>query len=248
MILAKLFSTMKQRGVTSSTGSKNWKLKSSISGGDPPADSHLPLDMIDLPDNRVEILESDPTGQLQHGKYHDRYVRFERIHRDPRDQLARVVGLYRQMGDVAQVQKLFAIVENQSIKYALMEDMSGDDSIAKAIESGRWTALTQSEKFRIAYDLAATISALHAAGVVVKVIADHSVYLQRTPDGLLRPKLTNLRHARAVSILERVTSIDNTTDTKQIWEVTTNEEQDVRYQAPETKNAITHSKMSDIWA
>jgi serine/threonine protein kinase len=169
---------------------------------------HLPLDVIDLPDNRVEILESDPSGQPQQGKYYDRYVRFERIHRDPRDQLARLVGLYRQMGDVALVQKFFAIVENQGIKYGLMEDMSGDDSIAKAIESGRWTALTQSEKFRIAYELAATISALHAAGVVVKVIADHSVYLQRTPDGLLRPKLTNLRHARAVSILERVTSID----------------------------------------
>ncbi|RYP58404.1 hypothetical protein DL769_008968 [Monosporascus sp. CRB-8-3] len=194
----------------------------------------LPLDFIELPHPDVVITRFNNDGKPSYGKYCDVLVCFERIHRPPADNLGRIVRVYRLIGDVALVQRLLAIAEYQDVKYALMEDMSRDKTLAEKVTSNPWSNVTQVEKLNLAYELAATVSALHAAHVVIKVLSDKNVYIQET-EGHLRPKLTNLRKARA------------------IWEVTSREEQDPQFKAPETKLAgpgspSTHSIKSDIWA
>jgi len=161
-----------------------------------------PLDIIHFSDDRLKIYLSEgsviPT-EPKSGKYDGKSVVFEKILHRSWDRLPRIVSLYRQMGEIALVQKFYSIAEHDGTKFALMEDMSQYTSLAAAIPNLKLSTLTHLQKLRVAYELAATISALHESGVVIKVISDHSIYLEEQSNGDIRPKIADLKNARAVS-------------------------------------------------
>lgn len=89
------------------------------------------------------------------------------------------------------------------IKYAVMQSLQNYQSIANAIENGLLTRTSVLERLRFAYDLSATISALHHNGLLVKSLSDESVFVDITPTGYIRPLISELKSARDVSLLKR---------------------------------------------
>jgi len=57
-----------------------------------------------------------------------------------------------------------------------LKDIEPHLSIQTAVLEDRLSNLSDVQKLRFAYELAATVSALHESDVLVKVISDHSVY------------------------------------------------------------------------
>ena len=159
-----------------------------------------PLNVISLPHTSIQILETDGSGQEvpKYGSCDGVAVVFEKVVHGFLDRLPRIVKLYQQIGTIALVQQLLAIVEHQGAKYALMEDLRGYESVGTATTTEKSLALGRAEKIRFAYELAATVSSLHEAGILVKIVSDQTVYLRRHRDGRVRPLISNLSHARAV--------------------------------------------------
>ncbi|KAF4629037.1 hypothetical protein G7Y89_g9110 [Cudoniella acicularis] len=190
------------------------------------------LDIILLPDSRVKVTELSTESKPLHGLFENSSISFEEIVASSKISagLPRIVKLYRDMSDVAQIQRLYGIVRDKGILYAIMEDMSEHLSLESAILQGTLSGLQRIQKIRIAYETAATVSALHESGILIKVISDNTAHLERHPDGRIRPKLAQLGHAR------------------RIWEVSTRDPQDARFDAPETQAAGSRSKMSDVWS
>ncbi|KAK5987853.1 hypothetical protein PT974_11987 [Cladobotryum mycophilum] len=119
-------------------------------------------------------------------------------------------------------------LEHGGSRLAMMESMESHVPLAVAISDGTFDNAGPARVLRFVYELAATVSALHVAGLLIKVLSDESVFVERLADGSIRPRLSQLHQARA------------------IWEVSTLTEQDIRFDAPETAAAGTRSKILGV--
>jgi hypothetical protein len=165
-----------------------------------PIDQQL-LNVINLPQATIQILETDGSYQdvPKYGSYDGVAVVFEKIVHNSLDRLPRIVQLYQQIGTIALVQHFLGIAKYQGVKYALMEDLRGYESVGAATATGNKLALGRAEKIRFMYELAATVSSLHEARILVKTMSDETVYLRKHQKNRVRPLISNLSHARAVS-------------------------------------------------
>lgn len=159
------------------------------------------LDIIVLPHEDVQIVSvvTDGAESLPaEGFYRDTEVHFQRLPDKGLERIPRIVKIYEQMAGVALVQELFGVVDSDGITLAMMASMRGHKCIEVATKEGLFGSMDEVDVLRFAYELAATVSALHTAGLIVKVISDRSVYVTRSEGHSIRPKLTGLDQARAV--------------------------------------------------
>ena len=112
---------------------------------------------------------------------------------------SRHVEIYKRISVGALVQSFYGICERNGKKYAVMEDLRNQPTLAVAIES-KLLPNDGSTRMRIAYDLANTIAYLHSVGIIIKSMSDDTVVLRRLDGGTFQPCLTNLETARMVRI------------------------------------------------
>ncbi|KAF2476012.1 uncharacterized protein BDR25DRAFT_89864 [Lindgomyces ingoldianus] len=190
------------------------------------------LNIVSVPDPSIFVSKESADGKPIKGTFKGSQISFHEVidKRGVSDGLPRVVKLYRDMTEIAQIQTLYGIVEIDGSLYAAMEDMAQHMSFADALETGFIAKLSRLQKLQIGHEIAATLSALHRAEIIVKVMSDVTTHLETMPDGSIRAKLSGLRSAR------------------RIWETTTRDVQDPRFEAPETEKVGSRSPMSDVWA
>ncbi|KAF2258978.1 hypothetical protein CC78DRAFT_548673 [Lojkania enalia] len=190
------------------------------------------LNILSISDPGICVLKGSADGKPVTGTFKGSKVSFHEVidKKGVSDDLPRVVKLYRDMAEVAQVQTLYGISEKDGSLYAVMEDMAQHSTFADALETGFIAKLSQLQKLQIGHEIAATLSALHRAEILVKIMSDVTTHLETLPDGSIRAKLSGLQSAR------------------RIWETTTRDIQDPRFEAPETEKAGSRSPMSDVWA
>jgi hypothetical protein len=160
------------------------------------------LDIISISTPTFSVSESSSHGNPLRGTFNGNPITFQEIigKEAVSDGLPRVVKLYKEMADVAQIQTLYGIVEKEGRLYAIMEDMTVRyTSLSDAVATGTTIKLSRLQKLKIAYEIAATLSALHRGSILVKVLSDVTVHLEQLPDGRVRAKLSELDHARRVS-------------------------------------------------
>jgi hypothetical protein len=156
------------------------------------------LNVIALPDERVIIEKRDRDSAPIDGNFDGQPVYFERV-QITGDRLPRLVKIYRQIGDVALVQKLLGIAEINEKQYIMMQNLKSYPSIEDAIQDQSLGAVPYLQKLRFAYELSATVSSLHQNGLLVKVLSDVTVFVEKTPEEDIRPLLSDLKSARDVS-------------------------------------------------
>jgi hypothetical protein len=150
----------------------------------------------------ISVTESTKDGKPLRGVYDGNLVSFQEILRknEVSDGLPRIVKLYREMTDVAQIQRLYGLAEgDDGVLFAIMEDMGQHVRLAD-VADGMVARMMRMQKLRLGYELAATVAALHRGKILVKVLSDATTYLERKPGGYIRPKLSDLGHARRVSL------------------------------------------------
>ena len=158
------------------------------------------ISTIVLPHVDVEITSDEIDGEQSLslvGKFRGSLVTFERV---PHQSPEKVVNIYEQISQVALVQELKGIVEYEGKLFAMMASMEPHPPVEKAIQDGIFSSMDSVDVLRYIYELAATVSALHAAGLLIKVISDRSVFVVRGSNGMVRPKISNLDQARAVCL------------------------------------------------
>lgn len=163
------------------------------------------LDIIQISEPSIRVSDESATGKPLRGTFNGCQVSFQEIINKEgiSDGLPRVVKLYKEMTEVAQIQTLYGVVEKDGTLYAVMEDMARHISLSDAVATGMIAQLSRIQKLRIGYEIAATLSALHRSDILVKVLSDTTTHLERMPDGRTRAKLSGLSHARRVSLPHR---------------------------------------------
>jgi len=162
------------------------------------------LQITTLPDPDVQVTKTAPDGPSSaalplEGIFNGKPVEFKKLQTSSMDRFPRIKKVYERIAGIALVQELFRIVESNGTELVMMESMSAHQQIESVVKEGSFASLSSTHVLRYAYELAATVSALHAAGLVIKVISDQSVYVEKQEDGSIRPKLARLDQARAVS-------------------------------------------------
>lgn len=132
------------------------------------------------------------------GTYRGLPVKFELIRRNDFENIPRIVRVYKRIADVALVQAFYGILKFEDQHLAIMGSMEAHKPLSQAIADHTFEEAGSVFTLRYAYELAATVSALHAAGLVIKSLSDMSVFVEKSRDGTLRPRLTQLDQARAV--------------------------------------------------
>ncbi|KAH0566340.1 hypothetical protein GP486_000276 [Trichoglossum hirsutum] len=190
------------------------------------------LNIVSISDPSICVSKESADGKPIKGTFKRSNISFHEVidKKGVSDDLPRVVKLYRDMTEVAQIQTLHGIFEKNGSLYAAMEDMAQHTSLADALETGLIAKLSRLQKLQIGHEIAATLSALHRAEILVKVMSDVTTHLNIMPDGSIRARLSGLQSAR------------------RIWETTTHDVQDPRFEAPETEKVGSRSPMSDVWA
>jgi serine/threonine protein kinase len=112
---------------------------------------------------------------------------------------SRHVEIYKRISVGTFVQSFYGICERDGKKYAVLEDLRKEPTLAVAIQNSLLSDETQ--RLRVAYDLANTMAYFHSVGILLKSLSDDSVVLRRLDDGTLQPCLTNLETARMVRCL-----------------------------------------------
>lgn len=151
----------------------------------------------------LSVTDRKSDGKPLRGEYQGNPVLLQEILRSNSvsDGLPRVVRLYRDMAEVAQIQRLYGVAEESGVLFAVVEDMDRHIRLAQALEDGTIAHMTRIQKLRVAYELASTVAALHRAKIVIKVLSDTTTYLERLlPDGYIRPRISDLGHARRVRV------------------------------------------------
>ena len=92
----------------------------------------------------------------------------------------------------------------------MMESLEDKPTLATAINDGLLSNLSFSQKLRFAYELASTVSALHSASIVVKVLSDTTVHIAFDADDRGFPIISGLENAREVSVQMHDTCINLT--------------------------------------
>jgi serine/threonine protein kinase len=123
---------------------------------------------------------------------------------------SRHVEVYKRISVGALVQSFYGICERNGKKYAVMEDLRNQPTLAVAVKSNLLPNDSPT-RMRIAYDLANTIAYLHSVGIIIKSMSDDTVVLRRLDGGTFQPCLTNLETARVVSYNRRVIATRNVT-------------------------------------
>lgn len=108
---------------------------------------------------------------------------------------SRHAEIYRCISKGTLVQSFYGIAELDGIRYAVMEDLRNDQTLAAAIESHDFEPLA---RIHFAYELANTVAYLHSVGIIIKNLSDINVVVIKL-GGRLQPRLANLEQARTVS-------------------------------------------------
>ena len=112
---------------------------------------------------------------------------------------SRHVEVYKRISVGALVQSFYGICERNGKKYAVMEDLRNQPTLAVAIKSNLLPNDSPT-RTRIAYDLANTLAYLHSVGIIIKSMSDDNVVLRKLDGGNFQPCLTNLETARMVRV------------------------------------------------
>jgi hypothetical protein len=123
---------------------------------------------------------------------------------------SRHVEIYRLISTRELVEVFYGIAELGGKRYAVMEDLRDEPTLAAIIHSKELDRDVPLSRLRLAYEVASAVAYLHSVDIVVKNISDVNIVLKRlTPeDGRrFRPCLTNLEEARTVSGTDRTYSI-----------------------------------------
>ena len=152
------------------------------------------LQILTYPDPRVVI---EPfTDKPELGKFCELPVIFKKI--GIPTNANRLIRVYEKIGHIARVQKLHAVVEFRDARYALLQNVGPNRSVAQVVNSQTLDEYTFKQRLSFAYELAATVSTIHSADLLIKVISDTSVKIDSTPDGGIYPLLSELDQAREV--------------------------------------------------
>lgn len=162
---------------------------------------HATLEVLNITGSGLSVTERAADGKPVRGLYEDKHVFFQEILRSNKisDGLPRIVKLYRDMTDVAQIQRLYAVAEESGTLYAVMEDIGRYTRLTEALVDGTIGRMTRIQKLREAYELTSTVAALHRASIIIKILSDTTIYLETLQDGCFHPLLSDLGHARRVS-------------------------------------------------
>lgn len=106
--------------------------------------------------------------------------------------------VYRNIQAGAYVQRLYGTLEVNSRYYAVMEDLEGGTTLARACHGGALPR-TMLERIGLAYDLAKTMAWYHKAELLLRSITDTTVILRELSSGKICPFLTRLHNSRHVS-------------------------------------------------
>ena len=113
---------------------------------------------------------------------------------------SRHVEIYRLVSSSTHVQEFYGIAEIGTKRYAILEDLQNDATLAEGIRSANELNCDLARLY-VAYEIASTVAYLHSVGIVVKNISDVNIVLRRREDQQgLRPCLINLDAARKVSL------------------------------------------------
>jgi hypothetical protein len=126
-----------------------------------------------------------------------------------KEQTPRLLSIYASLSDTLYVQILFGILQRSEGQYAVMEDLAGQSDVASVQEAlGRdeFTNSSDHGKLELCCDIASAVASFHEIGLVVKVIADSSVFLRFEEDHIL-PIFTNLESSRRVCLVYSVTKL-----------------------------------------
>jgi serine/threonine protein kinase len=149
-------------------------------------------------DKRLFLESSSPIQDS--GGVFDRYrVKLKKIQADV-GRSPRLLRIYKQISDIALVQRLHGVIEDDSaMKFAILEDLSEHDNIAKFIRKSLGERIPPMQKLRFAYELAATLSSLHESRILVKTISDHSIYVKNPDPQSWTSVISELDQAREVT-------------------------------------------------
>jgi serine/threonine protein kinase len=151
-------------------------------------------------DQRLNIV---PEGPGFSGTFEGRAIVLANINEDEMKvgrSGSRHVEIYKRISVGALVQSFYGIYERNGKKYAVMEDLRNEPTLARAIEDGLLPD-DATARIRIAYELANTLAYFHSVGILIKSLSDDTVVLRKLVDGTFQPCLTNLETARMVRIL-----------------------------------------------
>lgn len=153
--------------------------------------------------------------------------------------LHKIIQVYSRISERVQVQGFYGILQKGPNKYAMLEDISSEPTLASAIASSALPSI--SVRLRMAYDIASTMAYLHQVGMLLKCLSDTTVIL-KMKNGEVQAMITNLESARLV-----VLRISLQCSYPQIIESTSSMQYDIRYEAPEYEIQCMHSVYSDVW-
>lgn len=164
--------------------------------------NRTPAVKIDFPEGD-ERLEINPDGPRFSGTFEGRAIVLADVNDDEMKigrNGSRHVEIYRRISVGALVQSFYGICERNGKKYAVVEDLRNEPTLAAAVKSNLLPNDSPT-RLRIAYDLANTIAYFHSVGILIKSLSDETVVLRRLEGGNLQPCLTNLETARMVRVL-----------------------------------------------
>jgi serine/threonine protein kinase len=156
---------------------------------------------VDFPESD-ERLKLTPDGPGFSGTFKGRPIVLANVNEDEMKigrSGSRHVEVYKRISVGALVQSFYGICERNGKKYAVMEDLRNQPTLAVAIKSNLLPNDSPT-RIRIAYDLANTIAYLHSVGIIIKSMSDDTVVLRRLDGGKFQPCLTNLETARMVRV------------------------------------------------
>ena len=110
--------------------------------------------------------------------------------------------IYQLISTSALVEVFYGIAELGGKRYAVMEDLRDDPTLAAMIDSNELNCNDSLTRLHLAYEVASAVAYLHSVDIIVKNISDVNIVLKRLrlKDGQrFRPCLTNLEKARRVS-------------------------------------------------
>lgn len=114
---------------------------------------------------------------------------------------SRHVEIYRLISSGTHVQEFYGIAEFGAKRYAVLEYLQNDPTLAEGINSDAAELSSDLARLNVAYEIASTVAYLHSVGIVVKNISDVNIVLKKREDQRgLRPCLINLDAARKVSV------------------------------------------------
>lgn len=152
---------------------------------------------LDARDSRLRILQRAGAEPIS-GSFDGNTIIFMRIGTLYKD-LDHITKIYKMIGDIALVQRLFGLVEIDGAHYAVMQDLNGFNNLAEMTATEDFSGFSNMTKLRFLYELAATLSALHSSHLLVKSLSDQTVFIDAS-HGEPRPLLSNLPAARDVCI------------------------------------------------